>query len=208
MGWSVNAVGFERIPHAARSDGFRSSPNDVWIEFRSERWAQARLLGCPCYQFGIFSRAQPSGCSGSRRILERSWSSLRGRSCFGGQYERYRPEKQHDTVTPMSHARKQHKQSPCRSLCLAPEWMVTSRVLDVSLKSKETLELLKQSTGVSCYCKSWVHPAPGTTCVSLPNLQQRDKRQLQASAFQSSCTGAVGILQMRRCTEMYFSTFK
>ena len=34
------------------------------------------------------------------------------------------------------------------------------------------------------------------------------ERQTLASAFQSSFTGAVGILQTRRCAEMYLSTFK
>ena len=45
-------------------------------------------------------------------------------------------------------------------------------------------------------------------CFSAPFPARETNRQLPAAAFQSSFSGSVSILQMRRCAEIYFSQFK
>ena len=81
--------------------------------------------------------------------------------------------------------------------------------LDFSLQSKRSSELTRAVDRCFLFLEELAtHCSRYDLCFSAPVPARETNRQLQAAAFQSPFTGADGILQMRKCTEMYFSEFK
>ena len=81
--------------------------------------------------------------------------------------------------------------------------------VDFSLQSKESSEFTWAVERCFLFLEELgTHCPRYNLCFSAPFPARETNRQLQAGAFQSSFSGSVGISQMRRCTEIYFSQFK
>ena len=97
-----------------------------------------------------------------------------------------------------------------RSLvCSGGQVFSKAHSLDFSLQSKRSSEFTWAVERCFLFLEELgTHCPRYNVCFSAPVPAMETNRQLQAAAFQSSFSGSVSILQMRKCAEIYFSQFK